>query len=623
MKKLLLNIFGSCLLITLIFSLQTPEKEAKAASRGGYQINSYDCYYKVEDSNIYHVIETINVTFNEYRHGIYRYIPEVNHIKRLDGSTDTIVAKVDVTSVSDPYTDERQGNDRMIKIGDPDEEIIGDHTYTITYDVIWGNDRVEGADEFYMNLIGDGWDVDINDLTFTIEMPKEFEDTGDNIGFYYGAYGESRIDGIKYGFDGKTIRGSLVGYYIPAGSFFTTRISLEDGYFLKTSESHLDAVIALVLCCLLMAASLIIWMRIGRDKDVISVVEFYPPDGLNSGEMAYAYYGKVENKDIVPMLIGLASKGYIQIIQNDEKGKEFSFRINMEKDYEGGDKSELMFLNGLKKYGNIVKKKELENSFYKTLNKVNKQIVEDFESKIFIKNTLIWRYITFAFALIPYIVGLYKPLRLFSGDSFSALFFPGVTFCMISGIMLMLTSRKMKIAVRVVLGIILLIPTAFLIEMFSIDINYSGVIYWVVLAACITANIVQMIFFRIIDKRTDYGIDLYGRIKGFRNYLITAERQHLIALVDQDPSYFYKILPYTYVLGVTDAWVKQFEGIAMEAPGWYSGYGHSYFDYYAFNSFMRNTMTSTQAAMTSSPSSSSSGGGFSGGGGGGGGGGSW
>ena len=196
-------------------------------------------------------------------------------------------------------------------------------------------------------------------------------------------------------------------------------------------------------------------------------------------------------------------------------------------------------------------------------------------------------------------------------------------FCMISGIMLMLTSRKMKIAVRVVLGIILLIPTAFLIEMFSIDINYSGVIYWVVLAACIIANIVQMIFFRIIDKRTDYGIDLYGRIKGFRNYLITAERQHLIALVDQDPSYFYKILPYTYVLGVTDAWVEQFEGIAMEAPGWYSGYGHSYFNYYAFNSFMRNTMTSTQAAMTSSPSSSSSGGGFSGGGGGGGGGGSW
>ena len=191
---------------------------AQAASRGGYVINSYDCYYKVEDNNIYHVVETINVTFLEYRHGIYRNIPEVNHVSRLDGSTDTVVAKVDVTSCSDPYTQSREGDDRMIKIGDPDAEIIGDHTYTITYDVIWGNDRVEGADEFYMNLIGSGWDVNVNNLTFTIEMPKDFKDTGDNIGFYYGAYGESRIDGIRYSFDGRIIHGSLEGYYIPSGS---------------------------------------------------------------------------------------------------------------------------------------------------------------------------------------------------------------------------------------------------------------------------------------------------------------------------------------------------------------------------------------------------------------------
>ena len=114
------------LLIVLLFIVVlggffiAPTMMSSAASRGGYQINSYDCYYKVEDNNIYHVVETINITFTEYRHGIYRYIPEVNHIKRLDGSTDTVVAEVKVTSCSDQYTDDRLGNDRMIKIGDPD-----------------------------------------------------------------------------------------------------------------------------------------------------------------------------------------------------------------------------------------------------------------------------------------------------------------------------------------------------------------------------------------------------------------------------------------------------------------------------------------------------------------------
>ena len=36
-----------------------------------------------------------------------------------------------------------------------------------------------------------------------------------------------------------------------------------------------------------------------------------------------------------------------------------------------------------------------------------------------------------------------------------------------------------------------------------------------------------------------------------------------------NPEYFYNILPYAYVLGVSDKWMKKFEGITMEAPHWY------------------------------------------------------
>ena len=205
----------------------------------------------------------------------------------------------------------------------------------------WGNDRVDGEDEFYMNLIGDGWDVPVKNLTFTIEMPKEFEDNGDNIGFYYGAFKESRIDGIRYAFDGKTIRGGLIGYQIEPGSFFTTRIQLEEGYFKKTDSFPVAAIIALVLCCVFLAASFVIWMIFGRDKDVIDIVEFYPPDGINCAEMAYAYFGTVSSKDCVPMIITLAEKGYIQIVQTDEKGKSFSFKLL--RHYEGTDESERVF----------------------------------------------------------------------------------------------------------------------------------------------------------------------------------------------------------------------------------------------------------------------------------------
>ena len=114
-------------------------------------------------------------------------------------------------------------------------------------------------------------------------------------------------------------------------------------------------------------------------------------------------------------------------------------------------------------------------------------------------------------------------------------------------------------------------------------------------------------------------------LEGFRNFLEVAEKQQLEQLVMQDPQYFYRILPYTYVLGVSDKWIKKFEAINLQAPDWYYG---SYYNVYDFGETMDRTMSTANRAMTSSPSESSggggsSGGGFSGGGSGGGGGGSW
>lgn len=133
-----------------------------------------------------------------------------------------------------------------------------------------------------------------------------------------------------------------------------------------------------------------------------------------------------------------------------------------------------------------------------------------------------------------------------------------------------------------------------------------------------------MFFAAYMSKRTEYGTVMLGRIRGFKNFLETAEKERLEMMVAENPQYFYEILPYTYVLEISDKWMKKFESIAMEPPTWYHSTGYSAFDVVVFHRFMNSTMTSVTTAMTSSPSSSSSsGGGFSGGGSGGGGGGSW
>ena len=77
-------------------------------------------------------------------------------------------------------------------------------------------------------------------------------------------------------------------------------------------------------------------------------------------------------------------------------------------------------------------------------------------------------------------------------------------------------------------------------------------------------------------------------------------------MVLENPSYFYDILPFTYVLGVSDKWIKKFEAISLQAPTWYNS--SNAFDVSAFGTFVNSTMVSAQSAMSSSPSSDFDGG---------------
>ena len=138
----------------------------------------------------------------------------------------------------------------------------------------------------------------------------------------------------------------------------------------------------------------------------------------------------------------------------------------------------------------------------------------------------------------------------------------------------------------------------------------------------------MIICLKYLPKRTPYGNDMLGKIRGFKKFLETAEKQKLEAMVMENPTYFYDILPFTYVLDVSDKWIKKFESISLQAPSWYDS--PNAFDMVSFGSFMNSTMESAESVMSSNPSSSSSsggsgssGGGSSGGGSGGGGGGSW
>jgi uncharacterized membrane protein len=133
---------------------------------------------------------------------------------------------------------------------------------------------------------------------------------------------------------------------------------------------------------------------------------------------------------------------------------------------------------------------------------------------------------------------------------------------------------------------------------------------------------------RAIKRRTAYYNNILGRLRGFRKFLITAEKNKLEMLLEENPSYFYNILPYAIVLGVTDKWSDKFKDLVTAPPTWYSSDLGTTFVMSNFVGVINRSTSSISEMITSAPTNTSRGsssfsGGSSGGGAGGGGGSSW
>ena len=124
-----------------------------------------------------------------------------------------------------------------------------------------------------------------------------------------------------------------------------------------------------------------------------------------------------------------------------------------------------------------------------------------------------------------------------------------------------------------------------------------------------------------LPKRNPRGQKFLNHVEGLKQFIDVAEKNKIKELVEQDPQYFYNILPTAYILNVSDKWINKFEDIMTIAPEWYSG---SHLSSNRFNVFTKNfNSVSIPSTSNGGISRSSGGGGHAGGGGGGGGGGSW
>lgn len=599
---------------------------AFAQAAPDYVIKSEEIVIRVNEDNTYDISKKITADFSQSvgeTHGITETVPVDMKLRRMtDGQYEESGAHAVVTNLEAnvPSEASRDGNNMVIRLGDPDETVTGAVEYEYSYRYDMGPDTLSSADEFYYNLVSPENTVPIEKLSFVIEMPKAFD--AEKLGFTTGAAGSGTYDetALTYTVEGNVIRGELTKA-VESGYGVGVRIELPEGYYAGARSAFSYFIPALcaggaafVLAVILLAAS-------GRRRVEAETVEFGPPEGMNSADVGYIIDGETDNRDVVSLLIFWADRGFIEIHQPDEKNMAFKKLKDLPQD--ANDYEKILF-GKMFVLSDSIDIRDMRYEFAGTVNSAKKRIREKYntaQNRVYTKKSVAFRYLATVLAAVPVAAVAVTAVYLESMEIFTAVMM-GVVFVglvgwlgalLISDSVCRRKSDKKSARIGKLVGGILILAgvTAFSCLLFS---TYLG--WWVVLPAA--AALVMALLSGLMPRRTEQGAQWAGRILGLKRFIETAEADRIKMMVRDDPASFYHILPYAYVLGVTDEWAKRFESIALEPPRWYYGYyGGTWSTLYFTRSLyrgMNQALASMTAAKSSGGGSGYGGGGFSGGG---------
>lgn len=630
------------IILLTVFLLLTGSAEAETDET---RIENFDVHITVNEDNTYHVVQNLRVHFSTWgqEHGIIEeielnpYVYFVENGEYYSRSYRVQVGNVWVSTSFETYTEDGM---RYIRIGDADILVSGEtKNYEISYDFLAGDDGFPDFDMFYYAIVADGWRLPIDHVNFSVQMPKEFD--SEAVGFSVGWEGDAGYnpDTLSYTVDGTTITGSLRQGLEPYEGL-NIRISLPADYFDAVSfiEEPMRVVI-LISAATAAAMAVLLLMRRRRLERYPVTVEVEPPEGLTPADVGYVIDGLVEDRDVVALLIYWADKGYIRIVEiaPDKPGrkvKDMLFVKIQNLPADANDYEHLMF-DAIFEKDVRVSTRDLQNTFYKTLQQTKKRIKRkyaDGPNRIFVRLGEFFSDLCCALAALPAaLLGAIEAYA-FTFEAIAAIVC-GVFLFILGYILAGVYCRIVKSArserrKTKRLRIVLLVVFAVL-YLGILSLSAASVVGLWAFLPVICSLFLAWIAPKFI-RRTELGAMYLAKILGLRRFIERAEKPRLEMLAQQNPEYFYNVLPYAYVLGVSDVWSRQFESLVIPPPSWYAGYDDSViFTTALFTSNMDRTFQRAQSAMSSSPSSGSgggggfSGGGFSGGSFGGGGGGSW
>lgn len=536
------------------------------------------------------ITEKITVQFPPYdqNHGIERAIPE-----EYDGHK----VKLTVSSVKDekgknvPYRVYDYNKNRVVRIGDPNKYVHGNHTYILNYQVSdVTKNFADKSDELFWDTNGTDWGQTFGSVTARLHMGNDLDKAFDGkVNCFEGSHGSTSSCKAEVV---RNKNQTTVTFKSSRMLYAGENVSFVAGFKPKTFAPYeptlwervwpvvfklwlWTGLAALVYAAFRMRQA---WVQYGRSPEGNGTIipEYLPPKDLTV--LRAAAILKRKATDETAQIIDLAVRHYLKIYETETKGSWFrkkkSYELELVKKpqrLKPEEKELLAIIFGdTAEVGQRVTIEALSSKLYKDAEKIQKQVEAVMRKDGYIADMA-------AVRKRHYWVG------------------GGVT----------------------AVGALSLNP---------------GVLLAGLIVLIVAANFHPLTKKGVIARDYLRGLEMYMKLaeaermkvlqspKGAAKAVDPKNKRKLIKLYEQ-------LLPYAIVFGLEKEWAKEFAALQPnKAPDWYAGNWAGFNAAVFASSLAGFTSASTNSFTPPSSSSSSgfsSGGGFSGGGGGGGGGGGW
>lgn len=548
-----------------------------AITTEGWEIKSFDSDIVIQQDQPVKISEKILADFsNEQHHGIARAIP----YEYVNTGLTRYNARIDFVSAIDEKgkdwtTDVSRSNGFLnVEMTTADSSYLTkEGTFIVTYlanNVIGFFDETKAKqentfphDEFYWNVNGTDWPVNVDEVSATIHLPKAIPQDQLNLSCITGAYGAAGKDCEFSIIDAQTVLFKSTRPFAP-GENLTIVVGMPVGTINPSSAlTNLYYLLienwGLLIALITLAIMYYLWRNYGRDDQSVpnTIMPHYePPKGMSPTETGTLIDENLDPRDITATILDFAVRGYIEIKEVEEKVLLITTRdyiLKLIKPYETNKDFERILLQALfpsNQAGEITSISSLKNTFYTHIPEIEKAVMTQLVTENY-------------FPASP------------ASTRAKYMIIGGIISSMAIGL-----GQNVDLSGATIIGLVL-------------------------------SGIIVIAFGRKMPHKTRKGTEAYYQLKGLYEYINTAEKDRM-KFQEKNNIIFEKLLPYAMAFGLIDKWANAFDGIIKEPPSWYHT-NHNGFTMIYFASSMNHWGTSFSNNITSRPGGQGGRGGWSGG----------